>query len=342
MTKICGKPHLHYLALALFLVCCGGTVPAQARPANGTILEQQPLHLTATYEDWISRAYDPAHADPLDPKPQMDRVRRYYTAARYLTLNGDGDVRVDRIVYASDGLRIRGVRMEPKRTSAKLPVIVWCHGGVGESSRLYTDELIRMSVWAREGFIVLASQYRGNAGSEGKDEQGGADVHDVNALAVTAAQLPEADPRNLFLYGESRGGMMVYESLRAGFAARAAVINSGVSDAGGYKDRPDAKEMEELARESIPNFEREKQAGFESRSAVRWASELHTPLLLLHGTADWRVSPMQSLAMAEALQKSKRSYALHLFQGGTHVNLSGDTEALDSEVLRFFQDHQIH
>ena len=340
MTNICDRPQVHYIALALSLVCCGGTASAQAALANGMILEQQPLHLTATYEEWISRAYDPARADPLDPKPEMDRIRRYYTAARYLALNGDGDVRVDRIVYASDGLRIRGVRLEPKHTVAKLPVIVWCHGGVGESSRIYTDELIRMSVWAREGFIVLASQYRGNAGSEGKDEQGGADVHDVNALAATAARLPEADTRNLFLYGESRGGMMVYQSLRAGFAARAAVVNSGVSDAGGYKDRPDAKEMEDLARESIPNFEREKQAGFESRSAVRWASELHTPLLLLHGTADWRVSPMQSLAMAEALQKSKRPYSLHLFEGGSHVVLSGEIEGLDKEILDFFRHHQ--
>lgn len=328
-------------ALALLLTCSSKASLAQARPANGTILQEEPLHLTVGYDEWLRRAYDPARVDPLDPKPDMNQVRRYYTPARYAVLNGDGDVRVRRIVYASDGLRIRGFRIEPKQhASAKLPVIVWCHGGAGEIAHVYTDELIRMSVWARAGFIVLASQYRGNAGSEGKDEQRGADVHDVNALAATASQLPEADARNLFLYGQSRGGMMVLEALRAGFPARAAVSNSGVSDAAGYRDRPDAEEMDELARAMIPNFAQERLTGFQSRSALRWASELHTPIFLLHGTADWRVNPLQSLKLAEALQQAKRPFAMHLFEGGTHVELSGDTAAIDEEILCFFREHQ--
>ena len=340
MRAVAGSLFSH-AAFALLLACSGKAAMAQSLLANGTILQEEPLHLTLGYDEWLRRAYDPSRADALDPKPDMTQVRRYYTPARYAALNGDGEVRVDRIVYASDGLRVRGFRIEPKQhASGKLPVIVWCHGGAGEIAHIYTDELIRMTVWARAGFLVLASEYRGNAGSEGRDEQGGADVHDVNALAATAAQLPEADTHNLFLYGQSRGGMMVFEALRAGFPARAAVSNSGVSDAGGYRDRPDAKEMEELARAMIPNFEAEKKIGFASRSAIRWASEIRVPVLLLHGTADWRVSPLQTLQFAEALQLAKRPYALHLFEGGAHVELSGDTEAIDEEILRFLRDHQ--
>lgn len=340
MIRTCNRQGPISAALVFVLVSCGQSALAQSQPVNGAILTENPLHLTVTYVDWLSRAYDPARVDPLDPKLDLNRVRRYYSAERYAALNGHAGVRVDRIVYSSDGLKIRGFRVEPKHHTGKLPVIVWCHGGAGEIGHIYTDELIRMSVWARRGFIVLASQYRGNAGSEGKDEQGGADIHDVNALAATAAQLPGADTRNIFLYGQSRGGMMVYEALRADFPARAAAINSGVSDASGYRERPDAKEMEELAREAIPDFDKEKKAGFQSRSAVRWAAELHTPLLLLHGTADWRVSPMQSLQMAEALQQAERPFSLHLFEGGSHVELSSDTEAIDNEILIFFRQHQ--
>lgn len=116
--------------------------------------------------------------------------------------------------------------------------------------------------------------------------------------------------------------------------------NSGVSDASGYRDPPDAKEMEELVREMIPNFEEKKKTGFASRSALRWASELHIPVLLLHGTADWRINPAQTLELAEALQRAKQPYALHMFEGGSHVELSGDTEAIDAEILRFFRDHK--
>ncbi len=335
MTRRCCRAAIQSLVIATAVTLCA----QQKLPANGTIFERQPLHLTASYEEWLHRAYDPARVEAPDPTSDMNRVRSYNTAARYDALNDGGDVRVERIVYSSDGLRIRGFLVQPTSHANKLPVIVWCHGGAGEVGRIYTDELIRMSVWARAGFIVLASQYRGNGGSEGKDEQGGADIHDVNALAATAAQLSEADPQNIFLYGQSRGGMMVYEALRAGFPARAAVVNSGVSNAGAFTERPDAKEMEQIARAGIPDFDREKRSGFRSRSAIYWVAELHTPILLLHGTADWRVSPMQSLRMAEALQQAGKPYSLHLFEAGTHVELSGDTVAIDAEILSFFRSH---
>ncbi len=151
MKAKCRRSFLPLAALVFLLACCARGTSAQARLSNGTILEEEPFHLTVPYTEWLSRAYDPARVDPLDTKPDMGQVRGYYTAARYAALDGNADLRVDRIVYASDGLRIRGFRVAPKQhAAAKLPVIVWCHGGAGETGHIYTDELIRMSV-TRDG-----------------------------------------------------------------------------------------------------------------------------------------------------------------------------------------------
>lgn len=163
---------------------------------------------------------------------------------------------------------------------------------------------------------MLSTQYRGSRGSKGKGEDSGSDVYDVQALFDIAKTLPEANTGKMFLYGLWRGGMMVYQALRAGAIVRAAAVNSGVSDAAGYRERSDAPEMEELMREAIPHFKEQKKLGFASRSAVLWASDLHVPLLLLYGTADSRVRVTQSLRRAIALQKANRSYELHVFEQG--------------------------
>ena len=64
--------------------------------------------------------------------------------------------------------------------------------------------------------------YRGSEGAPGRDEMGGADLADLMNIRAVIASLPYADATNTFLYGESRGGMMVLQALRDGFEARAA------------------------------------------------------------------------------------------------------------------------
>jgi len=43
-----------------------------------------------------------------------------------------------------------------------------------------------------------------------------------------------------------------------------------------------------------------------------------TPCLIMHGTADWRVSPDESYNMANAFQKEKIPYRLVMFEGADH------------------------
>jgi dipeptidyl aminopeptidase/acylaminoacyl peptidase len=309
---------------------------------NATVISREMYKNTLSYDQWFKRAFGSESRNPSDPPVDQMKTRAYYSPILYESLNGAADVTVTRIVYASDGLRIKGFVVAPKHQDHPLPVVVWCRGGVADFGMVTTGDLAIMSNWARRGFIILASQYRGSTGSEGHDEEGGADVHDVLALVEIAQRMPEADAGNIFLYGYSRGAIMVYETLETDAPIRGAVINSGVSDFRDLSNRPDAKEFEDLMRAAIPNYNSEKAGGFYSRSAVRWPEKIHAPVLILHGTGDWRVRPAQALHMALALQEANRPYDLIMISGGAHVYLDGNQKALDDTILGYIDAHLNH
>ena len=88
--------------------------------------------------------------------------------------------------------------------------------------------LCRIASW---GYVVVASQSRGNAGGEGKEEFGGRDVDDVLNLLPLLASLPQADTTRIGMGGASRGGMMTYLALTRTEKIAAAVVISGLADA---------------------------------------------------------------------------------------------------------------
>jgi dipeptidyl aminopeptidase/acylaminoacyl peptidase len=189
--------------------------------------------------------------------------------------------------------------------------------------------LVRAAPYVREGYLTLLPQYRGADGGEGKDEFGGADVHDVLNLVPVARAQPQADVGRLVVFGGSRGGMMTFLALRAGLPARAAAIQAGAADLAATP-RP---EMKKVYSELIPGYPR-KQV-MRQRSAAFWAEEIGVPLLLLHGTADWRVPPTDTLAVAARLQQAGREYALHMFAGDDH-GLTKNTDEVRTLTLRWF------
>ena len=72
----------------------------------------------------------------------------------------------------------------------------------------------------------------------------------------------------------------------------------------------------------VPNWEdaTDREAALDARSAVLWADELpaQTPILILHGTADWRVDPSHAINMSSALLKAKRPFRLMMIEGADH------------------------
>lgn len=228
-------------------------------------------------------------------------------------------VELRKITYLSDGLMVKAYLSLPKK-DGRWPCVVFNRGGNRELGAL-TDATAAglLGTVASWGYVVVASQYRGNAGGEGKEEFGGRDVNDVLNLIPLMESLPQADATRIGMYGWSRGGMMTYLALTRTDRIAAAVVGAGASDLfEGAKRRP---EMEtEVYAQLIPDYHQKKDRELTMRSAVRWPEKLHkkTPILLLHGSADWRVHPTEAFAMVSALYKSKHPFRFVFFEGGDH------------------------
>jgi dipeptidyl aminopeptidase/acylaminoacyl peptidase len=241
------------------------------------------------------------------------------------------DVAVSSVTYASDGLKIKGYLAIPKKGD-RLPAVIYNRGG-NRAFGSMTDEqavtqLGRIASW---GYAVAASQYRGSSGGEGKEEFGGADVDDVLNLIPVLESLPKVDSGRIGMFGWSRGGMMTYLVLARTDRIAAAVVGSGVADlADLLAHRP---EMEDVFVALIPNYAENKAEALAARSALRWPEKLSrkTPILLLAGTADWRVPPKQALDMGAALLEAKHPFRLVIFEGGDH-GLSEHREEVDRLV----------
>jgi len=229
---------------------------------------------------------------------------------------------IQRITYLSDGLQVRGWLIEP-RAAGVYPGVIYNRGGNREYGAISESLVIYwISRFADFGYVVAASQYRGNAGGEGIEEFGGAEVNDVLNLVPLLDDHPKADASRLGMYGHSRGGMMTYLALRQTEAFSAGIVDAGVSDCFAWiLQRP---EMEDVFADLVPDYWANRDAALVARSAIRWPADLPaaTPLLLIHGTADTRVEPSHASLMDEALRAVGRPVQLELFPGADHA-LSG-------------------
>ena len=57
--------------------------------------------------------------------------------------------------------------------------------------------LVMAHRFAESGYIVVAPHYRGSNGWAGKDELGGADLHDLMLMPAIVARIPGADSSRL-------------------------------------------------------------------------------------------------------------------------------------------------
>lgn len=248
-------------------------------------------------------------------------------------------IEIYRITYLSDGLKINGLMVKPKK-KGKYPCVIYNRGGNREFGSLkMAHGAITLGQIAKEGYVVIASQYRGNGGSEGQEEFGGKDVNDITILPEVLKEIEVADTNSIGMYGWSRGGMMTYIALTKMDKIKAAVVGGAVSNSfSTIKDRP---EMERgVLSELIPNYTDNTNAELEKRSAIKWADKFpkDIPILMLHGNSDWRVKPEQSLNLALEFEKYRIPYRLIMFEGGDH-GISEHKDEVNQQVLKWFDKY---
>ncbi len=253
----------------------------------------------------------------------LDRTPVTFTHEQQAELGQAGvpleHVEISTITYLSDGLKVKGYLAVP-RDGNQHPAVIFNRGGNREFGAL-TDiraarVLGRIAGW---GYAVVGSQYRGNGGGEGREEFGGAEVNDILHLIPLLESLPRADASRIGMVGWSRGGLMTYLALTRTDRIRAAVIGAGVTDSfDSVARRPELEQH--VYAELVPDWAEQREAALEARSPILWPEKLHkgTPILLLHGGADWRVHPTQALRMAAALYEAKHPFRFVFFEGGDH------------------------
>jgi dipeptidyl aminopeptidase/acylaminoacyl peptidase len=330
---------LHLLSWRLLVAVLAGAVgiaPLASQPtgAVGSVLERLPYAFPfSTHAEWIAfMATSPETTD-------LDILREAFPPEEFTRLaRGDGAA-AERIVYANGGLRFRGLLARPT-VAGRYPVIVYNRGGNREFGRLVFLDLLRMLAIAQGGYIVVATEYRGEGGSDGEPMLGNTDADDVLALIPLLGSLADADTSRIAMIGFSRGGLVTYHALSRDARVRAAVIVAGAADLLDDARRRPAFDSAILAK-SVAGYSTNRERALREASAMNVLPRIPsgTALLLLHGTADDRVHPSVTLRVSEALLEAGTAHRMVLLENGSHSLLNHATvvrREIDDWLARYF------
>ena len=221
---------------------------------------------------------------------------------------------VFRIRYKSDGYEVMGYVGAPyDYLNNTYPILIYNRGGHFYFG-VQTPEVI--GFLASRGYIVLGSQYRGIAGGTGVDQFGGNEIEDILTLICISESFGFVEPENIFMAGASRGGMMTYIALRHDDRIRAAAVWAAISNSFELFDT--RASMQSVYISLVGGSPNELPEEYERRSAMLWAYEINTPILIGHGTNDWRIPYSQSVNMSEALAHHGNIYKLLLYPDVGH------------------------
>ena len=249
-----------------------------------------------------------------------DRFKQLYGRDGIERVSNSPDLELLKIRYLSDGLKVTGFIYKPRDVAGKkLPAVIWNRGGAGDDTVITAANYLHfyeMHRLASEGFVVLASQYRGYDGGEGKDEVGGADTNDVLNLFPLARALGYVDMERVFMFGFSRGAQMTLQAIRRGAPVRAAAVVGAPTDlALSFRENPGIRD---LITSNWAGGAARLEQNIEERSAARWADKLTAPVLIFHGGADPAVSPTHALDLARRMGEAGNLYELVVYARDDH------------------------
>lgn len=210
----------------------------------------------------------------------------------------------DEVTYKVDNLNIKALMMTPNNSNAIKRIVVYLRGGKGQVGRVRAARLMQ---FADEYTLVVGPYYRGNNGSEGKDEFYRGDLNDVTELIrLLHDKYPLAF---IHMVGFSRGGLqglLTFQDL----PVNSYIIWGGVSDIHlMYEERVDLRGM---LRRMVGHPKKDKEA-YDQRNALKGISADSPPILIVHGGKDRQVGIHQAYDLEEKL-KQKGAYCDSFYQ----------------------------
>ena len=251
------------------------------------------------------------------------------------------EVEVFGMTYYSDGLKVKGFLVKPLKPG-KYPAIIYNRGGSLDFGSLTSyhasiglGELARL---ASAGYVIAASQYRGNGGGEGQEEYGGSDINDVLNLIPLLATVPEADTARLGMFGWSRGGMTSFLTLKKTNKVKALAVGGPSTNI--TRSSVDRPELLKWWQAFIPGIMENEHEVLKKRSPIYWVDELprDVPMLILQGADDTSVKANYTLNFVLKLDEYKIPYRLVVYEKGVHSLKEHRDEVFD-QVIRWYRKY---
>lgn len=251
------------------------------------------------------------------------------------------------VSYLSDGLKIYALMTIPEgeRPPTGWPVIIFNHGYIPPTQYRTTERYVAyVDAFARNGYIVIKSDYRGHGISEGSPQSAyGSPGYVIDVLNATASarRYPDADPNRIGMWGHSMGGYITLRAMVVDPTIKAGVIWAGV--VASYEDLFDlwfGNRASSWRRSLINQYgdPEENPEFWASLSANSYLEDLSGPIQIHHGTADRDVPVILSTILDEEIRAVGGQSQLIVYEGDDH-NISRNLN--DALLLSFvyFDEH---
>ncbi len=229
--------------------------------------------------------------------------------------------------FSRDGLEIPAYLTLPvgRLDDQKLPMIVMPHGGPWVRDMKTYDNWAQY--FANRGYGILQPNYRGSTGYgdafevQGYGEWGQAMQNDLTDGAEWLVAQGYADKDRLCMVGASYGGYAaLMAAIRSPGVFKCAVSIAPVSDLSLWLNMISSSRAEHKAL-MYRTVGGTKSKMLNKQSPAYLAKQVGIPILLVHGTADIRVTPEHGRRMEKVLKKYKKNHSTLWLEGGSHFVL---------------------
>jgi dipeptidyl aminopeptidase/acylaminoacyl peptidase len=259
--------------------------------------------------------------------------------------------------YLSEGYKIYALLTVPQgeKPETGWPVVIFNHGYIPPAQYRTTERYVAyVDTFARNGYIVFRSDYRGHGSSEGEAAGGyGSPDYTIDVLNAVASikAFPEADPDRIGMWGHSMGGHITLRAMVVSKDIKAGVIWAGV--VASYPDMlarwrrnndndptptPDPNNPRRRWRQELVETygtPEENPAFWAAISPNSYLSDLSGPIQLHHGTADHSVPLEFSELLNAQMQAAGEPVELYTYEGDDH-NISGYFSTAMERSVQFF------
>lgn len=243
------------------------------------------------------------------------------------------------ISYPSDGLKIYGIMNVPKDNppAGGFPVVILNHGYFNTSTYKSGDGTdTKANILANNGYLTLASDYRGFGNSE--DSQGSTSrghrpdyAIDVLNLIASVENLDKADPNKIGLWGHSMGGEVSLRTAEATNNLKAIVLwaptSANASDNAAFYGRGGSMSS------PTPN------PSVEGTSPINYLQYINAPVSLHQGLSDTEVNPQWSKNLNEALKKEGKQVEYFEYPGQDHNFKNLGWDLISKRTIDFFDKY---